>query len=235
MTIPTATKYVQNLWEHIRWAHQKADQLQQKEAQHHNLNYDKCSRAVALKEGETDLVHVTTFKGQHKIKNWWENRKYVVEWWPYPNLSVYVVCLRDGEGCSQTLHRNYLLLISNNLQQVGDEDSVAGFEPFDKPTSVPPADSGLLADRPSESQSLPSSLPKQHELVNLELTRSATSGTASDESQAGQDQPAPLRWSACTMRNPLPGRYQNFTLQQNNTTPGAFDVRGVSTLVCTLW
>ena len=33
---------------------------------------------------------------------------------PYPNLPVYVVCPRDGEGCSQTLHRNYLLPINSN-------------------------------------------------------------------------------------------------------------------------
>ena len=28
----------------------------------------------------------------------WENREYVVEKWPYPNLPVYVVHPRDGEG-----------------------------------------------------------------------------------------------------------------------------------------
>ena len=58
------------------------------------------------------LVHVTAFKGWHKIQNRWENREYVVEWKPYPNLPVYVVCPRDGEGHSWTLHRNYLLPIS---------------------------------------------------------------------------------------------------------------------------
>ena len=47
----------------------------------------------------------------------WENREYVVEKWPYPNLPVYVVCPRDGEGCGQTLHRNYLLPINSNMGQ----------------------------------------------------------------------------------------------------------------------
>ena len=74
-----------------------------------------------------------------------------MEWWPYLNLPVYMVCPRDGEGHSWTLHRNYLLPISNNLEQVGDEDSVAGVEPIDKPTVVPPADSGLLTDGLTES------------------------------------------------------------------------------------
>ena len=36
----------------------------------------------------------------------WE---YVVEQQPYPNLPVYVVCPIDGEGCSHTLHWNFLL------------------------------------------------------------------------------------------------------------------------------
>ena len=39
--------------------------------------------------------------------------EYVVEWQSYPNLPVYVVYPIDGEGCSYTLHRNYLLAISS--------------------------------------------------------------------------------------------------------------------------
>ena len=117
----------------------------------HKQNYDKCSRAVALRAEDMVLVHVTTFKGQHKLQNRWENREYVVEWQPYPDLPVYVVCPRDGQGHSQTLLSNYLLPISNSLEQVEDENSVGGVEPIDKPTPVPPADAGLLADGPTES------------------------------------------------------------------------------------
>ena len=57
----------------------------------------------------------------------WENREYVVEKWPYPDLPVYVVCPRDGEGHSWTLHRNYLLPINSNMGQDetdGSEDRV---------------------------------------------------------------------------------------------------------------
>ena len=145
---------------------------------------------------------------------------------PYPNSPVYMVCPRDGEGHSHTLHRNYWLPIGTNLEQVGDKNSVAEVKPIDKPTPMPPADSGLPVDRPTESQpeSLPNLLPKQHELVSPELTRLATSDMARDRSQAGKDQPAPLRQSSCTMRNQLPWRYQNFVLQQNNTIHGAFDM-----------
>ena len=72
---------------------------------------------------------------------------------PYPNLPVYMVHPRDGDGHSQTLYRNYLLPLSNSLEQVGDENSMAGVEPFDKPTPVPPTNgvTGLPADRPTES------------------------------------------------------------------------------------
>ena len=61
VTVPTSTKYVQKLREHVRWTHRKADQFQQKEVQHHKQNYDRHSRAVALREGDTVLVHATAF------------------------------------------------------------------------------------------------------------------------------------------------------------------------------
>ena len=99
-------------------------------------------------------------------------------------LPVYVICPRDGEGCSQTLHRNYLLPISNNLEQAGDE-------PIDQLTLVPPADSGLLANGLAES--LPESQPglptKQPDPVDLKLTGLTTSDTMSNNHQDGQDQP----------------------------------------------
>ena len=62
-------------------------------------------------------VHLTDFKGHHKIQDRWGNREYIVEKQPYPNVPVYVVHPRDGEGHSQTLHRNYLLPINSNIEQ----------------------------------------------------------------------------------------------------------------------
>ena len=79
---------------------QKAEAFQAKEAIRHKCNYDRRSRAAALEVRDTVLVHVTAFKGHHKMQDRWENREYVVEKWPYPNLPVYVVWPRDGEGCS---------------------------------------------------------------------------------------------------------------------------------------
>ena len=56
--------------------------------------------------------------------------------WPYPNVLVYVVHSRDGEGCSQTLHRNYLLPINSNLEQDEKDEPVIGVGNDTSPTSV---------------------------------------------------------------------------------------------------
>ena len=116
LTMPISTKYVQKLRDCIRWTHRKAYLFQQKEVQCHKQNYDKHSKAVPLWMGDMVLVHVTAFKGRNKIQSRWENREYVVEWQLYPNLPVYVVHPIDGEGHSHTIHRNYLLPISNILE-----------------------------------------------------------------------------------------------------------------------
>ena len=131
----------------------------------------------------------------------------------------------DGEGHRQTPYRNYLLPINPNLEQAKCEDSVEGAWPIVEPTPVPQADNALLADQPTEIQpeDMPNSVPNQHELVDPELTTSATPGPAKNRSQASQNQPAPLRQSAWTTKNQLPLRYWNFALQWNNTPPSAFN------------
>ena len=62
---PNVSKFVQKLREHARWAKNKAEAFQAKEAQRHNYNYDIRGRAAALEVGDTVLVCVTTFKGHH--------------------------------------------------------------------------------------------------------------------------------------------------------------------------
>ena len=98
ITEPNTSKFIQKMRECTKWAQRKAEAFQAKEAQRHKQNYDKRGKAVALEVRDMVLVHVTTFKGHHKIQDRWENREYVVEKWPYPNVPVYVVCPRDGEG-----------------------------------------------------------------------------------------------------------------------------------------
>ena len=116
-TAPDMTKLVQKMRKHTKWAQKKAETFQAMEAECHKHNYDKCSRAAALEVRDIVLVCVITFKGCHKIQDGWENREYVVKKWPYPNVLFYVVCPRDGEGCSRTLHRNYLHPIKSNIGQ----------------------------------------------------------------------------------------------------------------------
>ena len=83
------------------------------------------------------------------MQDQWENREYVVEKWPYPNVPVYVVCPRDGEGCSQTLQRNYLLPISPNLEQSKLDKLVAGVGNDTSPTSVPSMSNAPIEAEPS--------------------------------------------------------------------------------------
>ena len=64
----------------------------------------------------------------------------------YPNMPLYVVHSVDGEGCIQTLHRNYLLPISNNLEQTENDNVVEGVEPIDEPPPVPQVPKELPAD-----------------------------------------------------------------------------------------
>ena len=79
----------------------------------------------------------------------WENREYVVEKWPYPNIPVYVVCPRDGEGHSWTLHRNYLLPINSNMGQGKADESEERVKNNTSLTPVPSTDN-ILQDSPDQ-------------------------------------------------------------------------------------
>ena len=104
----------------------------------------------------------------------------------YPNVPVYVVCPRDVEGHSWTLHRNYLLPISPNLEQSEMDKPVAGVGKDTPPTLVPPVSSAPVGVKPSG-------------MVTL-----SSAGSTPENSP---DQPAPLRHGTQTTRNQLPLRY----------------------------
>ena len=196
------SKFVQKIREHTRWAQIKAEAFKAKEAQRHKWNYDKRGKAVALGVGDMVLVHVTAFKGHHKIQDRWENREYVVEKWPYPNVPVYVVCSRDGEGHSQTLHRNYLLPINSNIEQGKMDKPIVGVGNNIPPTPVPSVDN-VPADTGSSGMITPS--------------------TAGSTPQGSPDQSAPLRCGTQTTRNQLPWRYQDFGLLADTGLTGMWD------------
>ena len=122
------------------------------------------------------------------MQDQWENRQYVVEKQPYPNVPVYVVCPRDGEGHSQTLHRKYLLPISPNLEQSKMDKPVAGVENDTSLTPVPP-----VSDAP----------------VRAEPSGTVTLNSAGSTPEDSPDWPAPLQCSTQTTRNQLPVRYRD--------------------------
>ena len=169
---PNTSKSVQKIREFARWAHKKAEAFQAKEAQRHKSNYNKRSTAVALKVRDTVLVYVAAFKGHHKIQDRQENREYVAEKWPYPNVPVYVVCPRDAEGCSQTLHRNYLLPINSNIEQGKMDEPMAGVGNNISPIPAPSVDNAP---------------------AGTELSGMVTSSMAGSTPQGSPVQPAPLR------------------------------------------
>ena len=101
ITEPNTSQFVQKMRKCTKWARRKAEAFQAKEALRHKHNYNRRSKAMALEVRDMVLVHVTSFKGHHKIQDRWENREYIVEKWPSPDVSVYVVCPRDGEGAAR--------------------------------------------------------------------------------------------------------------------------------------
>ena len=159
ITEPNTSKFVLKIREHVRWAQKKAEAFQAKETQRHKCNYNKRGRAAALDVRDTVLVCVTVFKGHHKIQDRWENREYVMEKWTYPNVPVYVVHPRDGKGCSQTLHRNYLPPINSKVEQGKMDEPMAGVGNNISLTPAPSVDnvpagaglSGMVTSSPAGS------------------------------------------------------------------------------------
>ena len=201
-TAPEMTKFIQKMREHTKWAQKKAKAFQEKEAEHHKCNSDKHSTAAALEVGDTVLVHVTTFKGHYKIQARWENREYVVENWPCPDVPVYVVFPRDGDGCSWTIHRNYLLPINSNIGLDEKDAPMAGVENNNTLTPAPPVGSAPADAGPSGM---------------------VTPSTAGSIPQGSPDQPAPLRHSVWKTQNQLPWRYHNFSLQVDTSPSNIWD------------
>ena len=95
-----------------------------------------------------------------------------MEKWPYPSVPVYVVCPRDWEGCRWTLHRNYLLPISSNLEQGKKDEPMVGVRNGTSPPLEPSVDS-----TPAEAG----------------LSGMVTSTSVDNTPQGSPDQPAPLR------------------------------------------
>ena len=85
-----------------------------------------------------------------------------------------MVCPRDGEGHSPTLHRNYLLPINSNIGQDEKDEPMTGVENNNTSTPAPPVDS-----EPGDAGPSGTVIPS----------------TAGNTSWGSLDQPAPLRHS----------------------------------------
>ena len=111
------------------------------------------------------LVHVTAFKGHHKIPRQMGKKGICCGKVAYPNVPVYVVCPRDGERHSQTLYRNYLLPINSNMEQGKMDKPMAGARNTTsltpaQPVDSAPADGGSLGmTPPSTVGSIPQGSP----------------------------------------------------------------------------
>ena len=115
-------------------------------------------------------------------------------------------------GCSHTLHRNYLLPISNNLGQ---------------------RECANLANQKSTRSMF--NLPwKLSELFNPEMTLSTGADLIHKGLLDDNKTSILLRWSSKSMKYQLPRRYQNFALQQNNIFSGTFNIC-VVLCGCLLW
>ena len=84
--------------------------LTSEEAAKHCCYYDRKAGAVALQPGDVVMVHTNGFVGKRKVKDWWEDRGFIVESqledWP-----VYrVKCLTSDDQQKPKywiLHRSY--------------------------------------------------------------------------------------------------------------------------------
>ena len=137
-------------------------------------------------------------------------REYVVEKQPYPDVPVYGECLRDGEGCSLTLHRNYLLPINSDIGQDKKDVLMAGVENNNTSTPAPPVNSEPADAGPSGT---------------------VTPCTASNTPQGSPNQSVPLRHSVWKTQNWLPWRYWNFGLQAD-TSPSVIRDTWIGLCVC---
>ena len=121
---------------------------------------------------------------------------------PIPNVPVYVVCPRDEEGCSWTLHRNHLHPINSNIGQDEKDTPMAGVENNTTSTPTPPVDSEPANARPSGM---------------------VTPSAAGNTSHGSPNQPAPLRCSTWKTWNWLPWRYWTFSLLAATSLSGIWD------------
>ena len=75
----------------MRFAHNKAKLVASKHQARHKGLYERRCRGATLEVGDLVLVKQTTWKGRHKIQDYWEEEEYQVVDQPTPGVPVHVV------------------------------------------------------------------------------------------------------------------------------------------------
>ena len=83
--------------------------------------YDRKAGAVALQTGDVVMVRTDGFVGKRKVKDWWEDRAFIVES-QLEDWSVYKVRCPTSDAKQKPkyriLHRNRLLLVTMRMTQL---------------------------------------------------------------------------------------------------------------------
>ena len=89
------SSYVSQLRRRLKFAHNKAKQMANRQQAKHQELYDQKCRGVELEVGDLVLVKQTACKGRHKIQDKWESEEYQVGGPAYPWCS----CVHCKECC----------------------------------------------------------------------------------------------------------------------------------------
>lgn len=103
------TAYVTDLRKRLQMAFETARRAADEARRKQKSAYDLKTRSAVLHPGDRVLVRILAFDGKHKLSDKWEDKAYIVEARPNPEIPVYVVYLESDPRCKRTLHRNHLL------------------------------------------------------------------------------------------------------------------------------
>ena len=103
--------YIAKLHEQL-WEAFKEVQVQfTSEAERQKWYYDRRADAISLEPGDLVLAKANAYKGNRKVKDWWEEEPYEVECQVAEGIPSYLM-KNKWTGCSQVLHQNWLYLIA---------------------------------------------------------------------------------------------------------------------------
>ena len=108
--------------ERLKWAYKTAQNVIEKENKRHKWNYDHKVRWIQLGMDDLVLLRRTAFKGQHKVKDHWEDTIYHVEGKPYAGLTVFKIAPAAGEGKLKVVHQTLLLPFGGSLERGPDNE-----------------------------------------------------------------------------------------------------------------